>query len=157
MTTTTTDASGIPFNNGKKRSPEDMHFQEKGLEMDENRNKLKPWGRSVSRGRRFVFSEPLFSSRSGELYDLTGPVCGLCGFGSKSFTEPCDGVLSDGLLHMEIVLRHVDICVADDALDGGKVNARSLHLRHISMTAAVGRQKRHLGDGLQRLFEQISK
>lgn len=65
----------------------------------------------------------------------------------KGLAEPVYCVLSNELLHMEVVLGHVDIRVADDALNGGKVNAQGLHLRRISMAAAVGRQKRSFGNG----------
>ena len=38
---------------------------------------------------------------------------------------------------MEIVLGHVDVGVADDALDGGKINAQSLQLADICMATAM--------------------
>lgn len=47
---------------------------------------------------------------------------------------------------MEIVLGHVDVGMADDALDGGKINAQSLKLTDVGMSAAVGRQDTHALD-----------
>ena len=41
---------------------------------------------------------------------------------------------------MEIVLGHVDVGMADDTLDGGKINAQSLQLADVSVPAAVGSQ-----------------
>ncbi len=38
------------------------------------------------------------------------------------------------------MLGHVDIGMADDALDGGKINAQSLKLTDIGVSAAMGRQ-----------------
>ena len=55
------------------------------------------------------------------------------------------------------MLGHINVCVTDDALNGGKVYAKSLHLRHISMTAAVGCQHTDTGDLLQSLFEMIAE
>ena len=59
------------------------------------------------------------SSHFWEFQNLAGPVCGLvrvCGFGSKSLAELCDGVLTDALLHMEVMLRHIDVRVTDDGI-----------------------------------------
>ena len=47
---------------------------------------------------------------------------------------------------MEIMLGHVDVGMADDALDGGKINTQSLKLTDIGMPAAVGRQDTHTLD-----------
>ena len=55
------------------------------------------------------------------------------------------------------MLSHVDVRVTDDALNGREVNTQSLHLRHIGMTAAVGRQHTDTGDLLQSLFEMIAE
>ena len=41
---------------------------------------------------------------------------------------------------MKIVLSHVDIGMADDTLDGGKIHAQSLQLADVSVSAAVGSQ-----------------
>ena len=41
---------------------------------------------------------------------------------------------------MEIVLGHVDVGMADDTLDGGKINAQCLQLADVSVPAAVGCQ-----------------
>ena len=58
---------------------------------------------------------------------------------------------------MEVMLGHVHVRVTDDALNGSEVNAQSLHLRHVSMTATVGRQYPYTGDLFQSLFEMIAE
>ena len=67
----------------------------------------------------------------------------------KGFAEPFDGILSDGFLYVEVVLRHADIGMSHDALDGSQVHTQRLHLADIGMSAAVRRQKRYFGNGLQ--------
>lgn len=77
-----------------------------------------------------ILIEPFFSSHFWELYDLAGPVCGLvrvCCFGSESLAEPCDSVLTDALLHMEIMLSHIHTGVTNDALDSSEANALLFH------------------------------
>ena len=53
----------------------------------------------------------------------------------KRFGKAADGFLSDAVLYMQIMLSHIYICVAYDALDGGKVYAQRLHLRYIGVSA----------------------
>ena len=40
----------------------------------------------------------------------------------KGFAEPINGIQSDGLLYVEVMLRHIHIGVAHNALDGGEVH-----------------------------------
>ena len=42
---------------------------------------------------------------------------------------------------MEIMLSHLGVGMAYDALDGLNIHAQRLHLRYISVTAAVGREQ----------------
>ena len=74
----------------------------------------------------------------------------------KGFAEPIDGILPDGFLYVEVVLRHTDIGVSYDTLDGREVYAQRLHLADIGMSAAVRRQERDFGNGLQSLFELVT-
>ena len=46
----------------------------------------------------------------------------------KGFAEPIDGIQSDGLLYVEVMLRHIHIGVAHNALDGGEIHTQCLHL-----------------------------
>ena len=71
----------------------------------------------------------------------------------KRFGKAADSLLSDAVLHVEIVLGHIHIGVSYDALDGGKVHAQRLHLRYIGVSAGVGRQLAHTFD----LFESFPK
>ena len=41
---------------------------------------------------------------------------------------------------MEIMLRHIDVCMTDNALDGGEIHAQSLKLTDIGMSTTVGSQ-----------------
>ena len=72
----------------------------------------------------------------------------------------CRGKLLDcclpyRILYMQIVFCHVHIGVTYDTLDGGQVNAKGLHLRYISMAAAVGRQNPNLFHVFQCLLKLI--
>ena len=75
----------------------------------------------------------------------------------KGFAEPVDGVLPDGFLYVEVVLRHADIGVSHDTLDGSQVYAQRLHLADIGMSAAVRRQERHFGNSLQCFLELVTE
>lgn len=75
----------------------------------------------------------------------------------KGFAEPFDGVLPDGFLYVEVVLRHADIGMSHDALDGSQVHTQRLHLADIGMSAAVRGQERHFGNGLQSFFELVTE
>ena len=52
-------------------------------------------------------------------------------------TEFFNSGFSDGFLNMQIMLSHIDICMANDALNRLDVHAQGLHLRNISMSAAM--------------------
>lgn len=87
--------------------------------------------------------EPLFSSHFGEFQDLASPVRWLvwvCVTGRESFAEPCDGVLTYAVLHVEVMLGHVDVRVTDDALDRSEVNTQGLYLADVGMPAGMGCQ-----------------
>ena len=53
----------------------------------------------------------------------------------KCFGKAADGLLPDAVLHMEIMLSHIHIGVAYDALDSREIHAQRLHLRYISVSA----------------------
>ena len=46
-----------------------------------------------------------------------------------------------GFLNMEIMLSHLGVGMAYDALDGLDIHAQRLHLRHIGVAAAVRREQ----------------
>ena len=47
---------------------------------------------------------------------------------AERLAEALYRVLADGILHMEIMLRHIGVGVSYDALDGLDIHAQSLHL-----------------------------
>ena len=59
----------------------------------------------------------------------------------KSFGKFADRFLPDAVLHMEIMLSHIHIGVAYDALNGREIHAKCLHLTNISMTTGVRSQQ----------------
>lgn len=69
--------------------------------------------------------------------------------------ELFDALLPDAVLYVQVVLGHVDVRMTDDALDGRQIHAESLHLRHVGVSAGMGRQQSYLRDGLQCLAELI--
>ena len=80
-----------------------------------------------------------------------------CLGGCERLTELLDCLLSDRALNVQIMLSHIDVCMANDALDRWKIDSKSLHLRDISMSAAVRRQDSNLWDCLKSFFELVSK
>ena len=54
---------------------------------------------------------------------------------------------------MKIMLGHVHVRVAHDALDGGEIHAQGLHLRNVGVAAAVRRQYPDAANLLQSLLE----
>ena len=56
---------------------------------------------------------------------------------------------------MEIMLSHLGIGVAYDALDGLDIHAQRLHLRHIGVAVAVGREQADIACFFQRFAEYI--
>ena len=56
---------------------------------------------------------------------------------------------------MEIMLSHLGIGVAYDALDGLDIHAQRLHLRHIGVAAAVRREQADIARFFQRFAEYI--
>ena len=56
---------------------------------------------------------------------------------------------------MEIMLSHLGIGVAYDALDGLDIHAQRLHLRHIGVAAAVRREQADIARFFQRFAEHI--
>ena len=93
--------------------------------------------------RRFKCSVFPPAVSQGETFDHILTTSALGGIGhsrirtAKGLAEAFYGLLTDVILHMEIMLGHVDIGVSDDALDRGQVYAQGLHLGHIGVTAAV--------------------
>ena len=67
----------------------------------------------------------------------------------KRFRKAADGLLPDAVLHMEIMLGHIHVGVAYDALDGREIHAQSLHLRYIGVSARMRRQLAHAFDLLE--------
>ena len=58
----------------------------------------------------------------------------------KGIAEFFYSFLADRILYMKIVLRHINVSVPDNALNGLQINAQCLHLRHIGMAAVVWSQ-----------------
>ena len=56
---------------------------------------------------------------------------------------------------MEIMLSHLGISMAYDALDGLNIHAQRLHLRHIGVAAAVRREQADIARFFQRFAEYI--
>ena len=56
---------------------------------------------------------------------------------------------------MEIMLSHLGVGVAYDALDGLDIHAQRLHLRHIGVAAAVRREQADIARFFQRFAEYI--
>ena len=56
---------------------------------------------------------------------------------------------------MEIMLSHLGVGMAYDALDSLNVHAQRLHLRHIGVAAAVGREQADIARFFQRFAEYI--
>ena len=56
---------------------------------------------------------------------------------------------------MEIMLSHLGVGMAYDALDGLDVHAQRLHLRHIGVAAAVGREQADIACFFQRFAKYI--
>ena len=59
---------------------------------------------------------------------------------TKGIVKPVNGFFPDRILHMKIVLSHIDLRVAHDALDRCQIDTQCLHLAYISVAAAVGSQ-----------------
>lgn len=59
--------------------------------------------------------------------------------GGKCLTKSGNGFLPDGVLHVEIMLGHIQVDMAYNALNRRKIHAQRLHLANVSMAAAVGR------------------
>ena len=55
----------------------------------------------------------------------------------KWFVGPADGILPDRVLYVEVVLRHANIGVSHDTLDGGQVHTQCHHLADKGMSADV--------------------
>ena len=77
--------------------------------------------------------------------------------GRKRLTEQLDRALPNGFLNMEIMLSHLGVGVAYDALDGLDIHAQRLHLRHIGVAAAVRREQADIARFFQRFAEHISE
>lgn len=75
----------------------------------------------------------------------------------KGFAEPINGILPDGFLYVEVVLRHAHIGMSNDTLDGSQVHTQRLHLADIGVSAAVRRQERDLGNALQCFLELVTE
>ena len=56
---------------------------------------------------------------------------------------------------MEIMLSHLGIGMAYDALDGLDIHAQRLHLRHIGVAATVRREQADIARFFQRFAEHI--
>lgn len=48
-----------------------------------------------------------------------------------------NSVQSNRILDVQVMLRHIHVGVANQTLDRGQINSQGLHLRNISVTAAV--------------------
>ena len=77
--------------------------------------------------------------------------------GRKRLAEQLDRTLPNGFLNMEIMLSHLGVGVAYDALDGLNVYTQCLHLRHIGVAAAVRREQADIARFFQRFAEHIQE
>ena len=99
-------------------------------------------------------------SHIGELDDPAGVSVRIVWSASacwKGFAEPIDGIQSDGLLYVEVMLRHIHIGVAHNALDGGEIHTQCLHLRDVSMSAGMRREGWNFRNGFQCLAELVTE
>ena len=60
-------------------------------------------------------------------------------FQGKCLCEFVNSFLANTILYVQVMLRHVYICMAYNTLDSRKVNTQSLHLANIGMSARVWR------------------
>ena len=58
-------------------------------------------------------------------------------FFKKCIIKNSNRIQSDRILNMQVVFGHIYISMADQTLDSSQVDAQGLHLRNISVTAAV--------------------
>ena len=63
--------------------------------------------------------------------------------------------MPNGFLNMEIMLSHLGVGMAYDALDGLDIHAQRLHLRHIGVAAAVRCEQADIARFFQRFAEHI--
>lgn len=73
---------------------------------------------------------------------------------TKCLIEDLNGLLLDRGLHVQIVLRHIQIRVPDHALDRGHVYTQRLHLRDVGVPAGMWRQ---LADSFDCAYIQLNQ
>lgn len=73
----------------------------------------------------------------------------------KGAAKPLNGIQSNGLWNMQVMLRHIHAGVPYDALDGREVHSQRLYLTDIGMSAAVRRKQTHRRNGLQCLTKLV--
>lgn len=66
-------------------------------------------------------------------------------------------ILADGILNVKIVVGHINVGMAHNALNRLQINAQGLHLRNICMTAAVRSKHPYAINLIQRLLELIAE
>lgn len=78
-------------------------------------------------------------------------------FDRKRLAEFLRSELPDRFLHMEIMLGHVDIRMAHNALNRGQIHSQRLHLADVCVSAGMRRQHPNVGNAIQIRLEGIAK
>lgn len=78
-------------------------------------------------------------------------------FDGKRLAKLLRSGLPDRFLHMEIMLGHVDIRMAHNALNRGQIHPQRLHLADVCVSAGMRRQHPNIGDAIQICLEGIAE
>ena len=78
-------------------------------------------------------------------------------FDRKRLAEFLRSGLPDRFLHMEIMLGHVNIRMAHNALNRGQIHSQRLHLADVCVAARMRRQHPNIGDAIQICLEGVAK
>ena len=78
-------------------------------------------------------------------------------FDGKRVAKLLRSGLPDRFLHMEIMLGHVDIRMAHNALNRGQIHLQRLHLADVCVAARMRRQHPNVGNAIQIRLEGIAK
>ena len=78
-------------------------------------------------------------------------------FDRKRLAEFLRSGLPDRFLHMEIMLGHINIRMAHNALNRGQIHSQRLHLADVCVSAGMRRQHPNIGDTLQICLEGVAE
>ena len=78
-------------------------------------------------------------------------------FDRKRLAELLRSRLPDRFLHMEIMLGHINIRMAHNALNRGQIHSQRLHLAHIGVAAGMRRQHPNIGNAVQICLEGVAE